>query len=141
MHAKQWGNEYRTTSVCIDSYENQVLAGRFYNRYYPEGVQFHSVMDFLLKMEEMLNQMNFPQAFSGVRTFSKVADVVIKESHEGKAPAGELATFALKVLFRQNTSWQGSVSWLEGGREESFRSVLELLFLLDSAVTAGQMSR
>jgi len=42
----------------------------------------------------------------------------------------------VKVLFRQNASWQGSIAWLEGKREESFRSVLELLLLIDSAVSA-----
>lgn len=52
------------------------------------------------------------------------------EKHEGKR-----ATFALRVLFRQNASWQGSVTWLEGGQEESFRSVLELLMLMNSALT------
>ena len=135
MQAKQWGNEYRTTSVCIDSYENQVPVGHFYNPYYPEGVHFYGVMDFLLKMEEMLDQMNFPQAFSGIRTFSKPMTVVVKESHEGKIQKGKLATFALKVLFRQNTSWQGSIRWLEGEHEESFRSVLELLILIDSAIS------
>lgn len=34
---------------------------------------------------------------------------------------------SLRVLFRQNTSWHGSVAWVEGKCEESFRSVLELL--------------
>ena len=141
MQANQWGNEYRLTTVCIDSYEKQVLTGRFYNRYYPEGVQFQSVMDFLLKMEEMLDQMNFPQSFSALRTFSRVSVADGKEPCEGKIQKGALTTFALKVLFRQNTSWQGSVSWMEGGREETFRSVLELLFLMDSAVEAGKKSR
>lgn len=47
---------------------------------------------------------------------------------------GRCATFAVRVLFRQNASWQGSVSWLEGSREESFRSALELAFLMDSAL-------
>jgi hypothetical protein len=137
MQAKQWGNEYRTTTVCVDSYENQVLVGRFYNPYCPEGVRFHGVMNFLLKMEEMLDQMNFPQAFSDVRTFAKIPTMPKCETLESKIQKGELATFALRVLFRQNTSWQGSVSWLEGGREETFRSVLELMFLLDSAIAAG----
>lgn len=137
MQTKQWGNEYRTTSVCIDSYENQVMVGRFYNPCCPEEVRFHGVMDFLKKIENMLDQMNFPQAFTSVRTFAKVPAMTPRETHDGKIQKGELATFALKVLFRQNTSWQGSVSWLEGGREETFRSVLELLLLLDSAVAGG----
>ena len=49
---------------------------------------------------------------------------------------GDVATFAVRVLFRQNASWQGSILWVEGDREESFRSVLELIFLLDSAAGA-----
>ena len=47
---------------------------------------------------------------------------------------GKLGTFALRVLFRQNASWQGSVTWLEENREESFRSALELIWLIDSAL-------
>ena len=140
MQVKQWGNEYRTTTVCVDSYENQVLVGRFYNPHYPDGIKFHGVMDFLLKMEEMLDQMNFPQAFSDVRTFTKTSIIPSRETREVRIQKGEIATFALRVLFRQNTSWQGSVSWLEGEREESFRSVLELLFLLDSAVATREAS-
>lgn len=42
------------------------------------------------------------------------------------------------VLFCQNASRQGSVMWLEEGREENFRSVLELLLMMDSALRSGQ---
>lgn len=137
MQTKQWGNEYRTTSVCIDSYEDQVMVGRFYNPCYPEEVRFHGVMDFLKKIENMLDQMHFPQAFTSVRTFSKAPMLATEEAAEGKTQTGNLATFSMRVLFRQNTSWQGSLTWLEGKKEESFRSVLELLLLLDSAVAGG----
>ena len=44
----------------------------------------------------------------------------------------------MRILFRQNASWQGSVTWLEGGRDESFRSVLELLLLMHSALETEQ---
>ena len=139
MQLRQWGNEYRTTRVCIDSYENQVPVGRIYNLFYPDVIHFHGVMDFLKKMEAMLDQMNFPHAFSSVRTFAKAPVAESRAPHDGKAYNGEVATLALRVLFRQNTSWQGSVAWLEGKREESFRSVLELLFLMDSAAMAGDV--
>ena len=53
---------------------------------------------------------------------------------------GALATFRLRVLFRQNTSWQGLLTWVETKEEESFRSVLELVNLFDSALTyAGEL--
>ena len=136
MQPRPWGNEYRTTRVCIDSYENQVPVGRISNLFYPDEIRFHGVMDFIKKMETMLDQMNFPQAFSSVRTFAKAPAMDARTSHDGKVSKGAIATFSLRVLFRQNTSWQGSVAWVEGKREESFRSVLELLLLMDSAAMA-----
>ena len=36
-------------------------------------------------------------------------------------------------MFRQNASWQGNVTWVEKGIEESFRSALELIMLMDSS--------
>ena len=45
---------------------------------------------------------------------------------------GAVETFSLRILFRRNASWQGSLAW--DSREEPFRSVLELLFLLDAAL-------
>ena len=49
---------------------------------------------------------------------------------------GRLAPFIVRILFRQNASWQGSVVWVEGRQEERFRSALELVLLMDSALTA-----
>ena len=134
MNGKAVGNQFRTTIVCIDRYDNTVLCGRIYNPYLEEGIQFQSTMDFLKVMESLLGSMNFPQSFSGNRSFRAI------EENKTSTPAsiihqeGELATFALKVLFRQNASWQGSIKWIEGKQEESFRSVMELLFLFDSAL-------
>ena len=31
-------------------------------------------------------------------------------------------TFIIRVQHRQNASWQGSVQWVEGGKEQHFRS-------------------
>lgn len=43
-------------------------------------------------------------------------------------------TFILEISDTQNQSWQGKVEWIQGKKKESFRSVLELLRMLDSAV-------
>lgn len=136
MHGRICGNEYRTTVVCIDCYENSEPKGRYYNPYLPHGKHFSSLVEFLKSMEDTLDEMRLPQSFTAVRTFApppehRSCDPPAAEQLEGKA-----ATFALRVLFRQNASWQGSVKWLEGGLEQSFRSVLELILLMDSALTA-----
>lgn len=43
-------------------------------------------------------------------------------------------TFILEINDIQNNSWQGNVKWVQGKKIESFRSALELLYLLGSVV-------
>lgn len=43
-------------------------------------------------------------------------------------------TFIVKVQYRQNASWQGTVEWVEGGVSKRFRSALELIRLMDEAM-------
>ena len=43
-------------------------------------------------------------------------------------------TFVVEVIDQQNASWQGSVNWVNTGKKEHFRSALELIRLIDSAL-------
>lgn len=43
-------------------------------------------------------------------------------------------TFVINVKCRQNHTWQGTVKWIEGKKEVPFRSALELIKLIDSAI-------
>lgn len=47
---------------------------------------------------------------------------------------GKKQTFILEVNDTQHQSWQGTVEWVQGQKKQSFRSVMELLRLLDSVV-------
>ncbi|MBQ6876068.1 MAG: hypothetical protein IJN46_07520 [Lachnospiraceae bacterium] len=58
------------------------------------------------------------------------------DQEAGFSGKGIKATFSVQILFRQNASWQGSVLWVERKIEESFRSVLELLLLIDNALSS-----
>ena len=51
---------------------------------------------------------------------------------------GELGTFVVRVQHRQNSSWQGCITWVEKNRSLRFRSVWELLKLIVSAVETVQ---
>lgn len=46
----------------------------------------------------------------------------------------ENATFVVKVNSNENHTWQGNITWVEENRSINFRSVLELMKLMDSAV-------
>jgi len=134
MQPKKVGNEFRTTIVCIDSYDSGIPVGRLFNPQNKGPVPFHGLTQFLRQMEDLLNDLRFPQSFTELRTFGPAAPQRPRTEPADTAPEGKLATFSLRVIFRQNASWQGSVLWMNQGREESFRSVLELIFLLDGAL-------
>ena len=137
MQSRICGNEYRTTVVCIDCYENSEPRGRYYNPYLPQGRNFSSLVGFLKSMEDTLDAMQLPQSFTAARSFAPPPEQQAGYFPASEAREGKVATFSLRILFRQNASWQGSVTWLEGGLEQSFRSALELVLLMDSAISAS----
>ena len=138
MEGRLYGNEFRTTMVCVDQYDEcGVMAGRLYNPYLTGGEQFRSLMEFIRKIEELLDGTCLPQAYAEPRSFGTARDTAPDEPPDSAIREGKLGTFALRVLFRQNASWQGSVIWLEGKKEEKFRSALELFHLMGSALNGG----
>ena len=70
--------------------------------------------------------------------FQRILDQLEEEMRPAASRKGRLATFELKILFRQHASWQGTIVWKEGRQEQSFRSVLELVHLMDSALRATE---
>ena len=128
-----WTSENRKITICVDDYNDGVIKGRFYHA--TQGMsQFQSMTQLLLKMDAVLEDIQEPQSYTSKRTFA----TVISSADCGEYPAsfrnGAKATFELKVLFRQHSSWQGIAVWKDRMTEQSFRSVLELIVLLDSAL-------
>lgn len=136
MQERLRGNEYRTTVICVDSYERGVPRGRFYNPAREGGTTFESLSQLLVGMEDLLNEYQLPQSFTTLRQFSN-GSAHLGSAAEDLERQGQKATFSVRIIFRQNASWQGSVFWLEGKKEENFRSALELILLMDGAMTGG----
>lgn len=134
MH-KLSGEAYRKVHLCIDSYEHGVMKGRYYYQGAKGGGgTFESFVQFLTEMEAVFDQTNYPQSFTVKRAFAPVAEPGAGEEPSFRLQTGKCATFICRVLFRQNTSWQGSVTWVEKNSEQTFRSVLELILLINSAL-------
>jgi hypothetical protein len=53
-------------------------------------------------------------------------------SNECKLKRKDLV-FYIRVQYRRNTSWQGTIKWLDGRKSAKFRSVLELAALINDA--------
>ncbi len=134
-------NEMCLSRICIDEYRDGEMGGRIYNRYYKEPICFSNVVQLLKKLEAICDGFGCPQRTLKPRNFlgKGFSCVELAEKKEQAVPVpqedmGRLATFYVKVMFRKNASWQGNVQWVDAGEVENFRSVFELLMLMDGAL-------
>ena len=132
MAAMEWEAGSQTMLVCVDSYDQQIMNGRLYNPVLKQKT-FHSTQEFLAEMDVFLQAMNH------VPVGAAFGSVGTELPAEEQSREGECGTFLLRILFQQNASWQGKVAWLEGGVEKNFRSALELLKMLDNALSKQEM--
>ncbi|MDE7211761.1 MAG: hypothetical protein K2O03_10005 [Lachnospiraceae bacterium] len=137
-------NEMCSSRICVDGYGNGEMQGRLYNNYYEEPIVFSNIMQLLKKMESMFDGFEYPQRTFRARNFfgvekkpEKLPDRSAQMQLKPQDECGTVATFYVKVIFRKNASWQGNVQWVNGGQNENFRSIFELLMLMDG-VMAGQ---
>ena len=42
-------------------------------------------------------------------------------------------TFIVEIIDHQKYTWQGQIHWIQGDKKVSFRSVMEMLHLMNSA--------
>lgn len=124
----------QTILLCVDSYENGVPRGHMYLG--QEGFRFDSLSQLLLRAEQLLERNGGVQSFTTPRIFSLVRPLGDASCDAERLSRGNAATFEMRVLFRQHASWQGELLWLEKNTRQSFRSVLELITLMDSALRA-----
>ena len=124
----------QTILLCVDSYENGVPRGHMYLG--QEGQRFDSLSQLLLRAEQLLERNGGVQSFTTPRIFSLVRPLSDASCDAERLSRGNAATFEMRVLFRQHASWQGELLWMEKNTCQSFRSVLELITLIDSALRA-----
>ncbi len=125
------GGSYRTIVVCVDSQEANIPSGRFYNPYLCQGIAFKGLTQFVKKMEQSLDLMEEIDRLCEPREdlFAEAGYFPMCRCH-----TGQKATFAVRILFRQNGSWQGCCTWLEQKQNYSFKSALEFVLLLSEAL-------
>lgn len=127
-----------TYMLSIADYRDKCLSGTLYCPLLDRSYAFGNLMQLLLLMEALMDEANFPQRGVEQRAFRVTATDGVSRSPAEKAAKAPLATFTINVLFRQNASWQGSVIWNERKLESHFRSVLELITLMDEALCTAQ---
>ena len=128
---------FRTSIIAVDDYNGADFSGELYNPFYSQCIQIKSFQQLIKELDALMDEIGCPMSGMEKRTFTKHSNVdtrAIFLADKTQAQRGKLATFAIRIQYRNNASWQGTVKWMEGDAEEYFRSVLELFWLLDSAM-------
>lgn len=128
-----------TFIINVDSYQDGVLTGKYYYPHEGKSGQFFSLMQLVLSMEQIMDETDSPQAFQKKHTFSSLYFLNRDSESQVFSKGGRLASFSVHVIFRRNASWQGTVVWLEKGQSGNFRSMLELLLMIDRVVREKEM--
>ncbi|MBQ3568995.1 MAG: hypothetical protein IJA25_08685 [Anaerotignum sp.] len=137
--AKFIPREMKTTLIKVYSYNNKCMQGSIANPFFKNEMVFENVMQLITMIERISDSLFFPQKAMELRHFEDPAspqesdafNFVTTADFTDKLP---IATFELEIIFRQNASWQGNIVYAEKGLSSSFRSVLELLSLMDSVL-------
>ncbi len=131
--------------LCINRNDEGELGGKFYHSYNREPVPFEGIGQMTLRMEKLYNWLRFPYPGNSNRSFCEVKEKLDGRIHERKkimsdeallAKHGDIGTFIVRVQHRQNSSWQGRITWMEEDRTIQFRSVWEMIKLIESAVNS-----
>lgn len=133
--------------VCVDGVENGDIYGRYFHRYKKEETFFPDSATLVIELERFYDAIGYPQAATKTRKFmerkggripAKEHMVVISDGQDLIQLRGNLATFLVGVTSRQNASWQGQVTWADKNITKNFRSTLELIKLMDGAITSEE---
>ncbi len=134
-------NEFGTFGICLDEHSADTFKGRLFVSVFENALTFKSLNGLLSEMGKALEEAGNPRPFFEYRTFSEKKKVEAKSSKKSDGHvkhfdhgrySGELATFLVNILYRQNATWQGTVTWVEGDKSVNFRSALELFVLIES---------
>ena len=132
---RPFGDAYRNIRVCVDLCRNGEVSGQFgFPLLSAPDHPFRSLTEFLILADRAMDAAGYPQSFTDKRSFRPEAPLP-PAPEVPRRETGKTATFDILVVYRQHSSWQGTVHWFEGGRQLSFRSALELLRLMDSALS------
>lgn len=134
-------------AVCIDRLAGRRVTGRLYHRYSEEAIPFLTGEQIVYRMEELFDRLRFPRAATSERTFggekwtnapAPAMEECVMDNKELLSKHGDLGTFIIRVWHRQNSSWQGAVTWMEKDKTVQFRSVWEMVKLIERAMDEGR---
>lgn len=128
--------------LCVNNRNNESIQGYLYHGYSREGIPFKGYEEVIKISEDLFNALGFPYMGTSDRDISghthsyskKEGMARVLKDEEMLERHGDMGTFVIRVQHRQHSSWQGRVTYLEEDKNVYFRSVLELIKIIDGAL-------
>ena len=128
-----YGLGKKMCEVAVRNYEDHNMSGDVSHPAVEDRRTFYNEFELREKIAEMIDPL--PE---NTRDHS----VIIPRSFHVENGNYGPATFVVRVLFRRNATWQGTIGWKEKRCQVSFRSFMELLLLMHEAVArSGQWQK
>jgi len=136
-------------TIALLSYENGVICGHLHSPVLKKSIQFHNLTELILIMDQIMKDLNIPEydeRYHHVIIKNQLLDVELDyqelkqdnfEKYLNRSlmyPKKSKDIFMVKVMYRQNNTWQGKITWLRTNRVRFFRSELELANLIYSVI-------
>lgn len=131
--------------ICVNQTVQGDYSGLLWNQYQDEPEVYRNSLELMKIMDRWYDEWKFPQRSTNCRQFrtnskkeraqsGKTGEELQMDARRIQKKKGDQGTFIVRVKYRQNATWQGEVIWAEREQKEYFRSALELLKLIDSAL-------
>lgn len=135
------GGKITRVLVCIDQVYAEVIAGSYYTHYTKQAQPFVGFGSLLLQLDQFFDDIGCPQATTERRSFITHSPARrekecfdLETTHDIVTVKGHVASFEIWVRYRHHSSWQGTVSWIEKDSTRQFRSCIELIHCINSAL-------
>lgn len=134
--------------LCINRRNGCELSGELYHSYSAAATKFSDLGQMTLLMEKLYDVLQFPHVGTNERSFFERNKPYMQRQERTKVMSddqllqkhGDIGTFIVRVQHRQNSSWQGRITWMEEDKTIQFRSVWEMVKLIENAVDTVSMS-
>lgn len=132
--------------LCVDEIlEYGQFRGRLYHGYRAGGAEVSSYEEMVRLMDHLFDAIQFPRANILDRSFAdRIVRVRRRRNRKDRVMSdkkllnkhGDIGTFIIRVQQRQNSTWQGRITWVEEDKTTHFRSMLEMIKLIESGLAA-----
>ena len=132
-------------TISLSPCKNENIIGYLYCPYLKNSVGFHDLTELILTMDQIMQDCHVPKCNVRYRTFNirhrKMMNQLEYKTIDSQIIEENLKTsfmnlentknnFLVKIMYRQNYSWQGEITWIQKNKTKMFRSALEFLHIL-----------